>query len=74
MELILLVALAALFAWISYTMSETRGRNSILWVVVTLLLSPLAAWILLLIMGDTDEMAAKKVADIAQTLKTVNKE
>jgi len=68
MELILILAFTILFAWISGKMAERRGRNVVVWVLVSVLITPLIAWILLGFMGDTDEMVAKKATTNAQVL------
>jgi len=64
MELIFTVAFVALFAYISYTMAENRGRNGPWAIAGSLLLSPIAVWIYMFIAGDTEEMKAKKLKEL----------
>lgn len=68
MELILILAFTILFAWISGKMAKSRGRNVVVWVLVSVLITPIIAWALLGFMGDTDEMVAKKATANAMVL------
>ncbi len=51
---IILILLTILFIWISVRMAIKRGRNPWVWGAVSCI-SPLLAWIILAIIGRTDE-------------------
>jgi hypothetical protein len=61
--------LITLIVWIlagagAYKMAESRGRNEWGWVAGTVLLSPIVGLLLLLILGDTQEMKVKKAKEL----------
>jgi hypothetical protein len=45
-----------------YGMAERRGRHPILWVLVSLLISPILAVLLLLMLGDAPSRSLKKAS------------
>ena len=64
MELFFLIMFVVLFAYISWTMAESRGRNAPLAVLLSVLLSPLLVWAYLAFAGDTVEMKAQKLKEL----------
>ena len=62
----LVIAILAFVVWISiilpYQMARKRNRSAIVWVLVSLLVSPLVSIIVLAIMGD-----AEPKEDISET-------
>ena len=56
------VAVVAFVIWLSIVvpmkMANNRGRSALLWVVISLLVSPLVAIIALFAMGDADTKPA----------------
>jgi multisubunit Na+/H+ antiporter MnhB subunit len=61
MELLFTVLFIALFFVVSYKMAESRGRNAWGWAVGGLIVSPLLVWIMLLLIGKTDDQKAKEL-------------
>jgi hypothetical protein len=62
MESIFFIFFVVLFTAITYKMAEKRGRNVWGYMALSLVISPLLAWIILLIIGDL-EVAEPVVAE-----------
>lgn len=59
MELLIILIVAGLIAWLNYHLAEQRGRSAVGWAIAGALVG-LFPTILLLILGTTDE---KRIAD-----------
>jgi len=57
---IYLVIFIIIFTIISYKMAKNRGRNGFGWAVFGLIVSPLLVWVILLVIGDTEEKRKEK--------------
>lgn len=69
MELMLTIILIAIFAAITYKMAESRGRNVWGYTGVGLLLSPIAMWIVLALLGKTDEQKHKEMLELKAAMQ-----
>jgi len=55
MELFITLAVFAVFGYIIYQMAENRGRDPWVWILLSILLSPILGLIILAICGNTEE-------------------
>lgn len=60
MDIFLVIFFVVLFTFISYKMAENRGRNGVGYALVGLLTSPVVIWVILLVIGDTEEKRKEK--------------
>ena len=68
MELFLILFFVVIFAAITYKMAEGRGRNAWGYTIVGILISPVIMWVLLAILGKTQE---KKVQEHLEFKKAI---
>ena len=54
-EAVMFVGFLILFNIISYKMAESRGRNVYIWTGLSLIISPIISWVILAVIGKTDE-------------------
>lgn len=60
MELLLILLFVFIFTFISYKMAESRGRDGVVYALIGLLTSPVVIWVILLVIGDTEEKRKEK--------------
>lgn len=61
-----LLFVAAIFIWLYALVgkaADKRGRSAGGWIIFALIFSPLAAWIVLLCLGDTDAKRHQKIIE-----------
>ncbi len=73
MEIALFLIFLIIFAVISAIWADFLGRRAWVWVLVTVLISPMVAWLLLLILGKTQELKdheeAKRILKMKELLR-----
>ena len=68
MELLLTIAIWALFVYLVYKWAESKGRNATLWAVAAALISPLIVAIILLFVPKTLEKQAEEAKRLKELM------
>ena len=68
MELTLLISFTIVFSIVTYKMAQSRGRNVWGYTAVSLIGSPVIMWIVLAVLGKTDDQKAKEMLELRQAL------
>tara|TARA_R110000764_G_scaffold150107_1_gene237753 strand:+ start:1165 stop:1398 length:234 start_codon:yes stop_codon:yes gene_type:complete len=68
MELTLLISFTIVFSIVTYKMAQSRGRNVWGYTAVSLIGSPVIMWIVLAVLGKTDDQKAKEMLELKQDL------
>ena len=68
MELTLLIGFTIVFSIVTYKMAQSRGRNVWGYTAVSLIGSPVIMWIVLAVLGKTDDQKAKEMLELKQDL------
>ena len=69
MELTLLIGFAIVFSIVTYKMAESRGRNVWGYTAGSLIGSPLIMWIVLGVLGKTEEQKTKEMLALKKALQ-----
>ncbi len=64
MEILLVITMFALFAWLIYNMAENRNRSGMAWAVCGVVLSPIIAILLLLLLGTPKVKESRSAKDL----------
>lgn len=67
MELLIILIVAGLIAWLNYSLAEQRGRSAVGWAIAGFIFGLLST-LLLLILGTTEE---KRIADAVKVQKAL---